>query len=358
MERKIRLSKKLEYGKLLTPLPDRDSPIYRWFQMKESFSGALVKMLLNLWKPIEGLVLDPFCGAGTTMLACKEMGIDGIGLEIHPFLHFITKAKIQEYDVARLKDFFPKVLTSSHVDRVEVPPLVRRVFPLKVLHQISSYRDSIDKSCDKNTRDFFRLALVRAAMRCSWVKKDGAVIKTRYRKLKPLAHELKRALTEMLEDVYRFPRSASRVHVLMGDARRIPLKNESVGAVITSPPYLFKSEYLREFSVEQWITTAPAPPAKHVINTEIPEAYFEDLSKVLAELHRVCAPKSKLCVAISDGGSKRGVIDVLSKLCDLARDAGLKVKKVVVVNERWCTTPSRKKVGILRESLVFMEKPA
>ena len=63
---KIRVSKKLEFGKLVTPIFDRNRPVYRWFQMKESFSSGLVKMLLDLWELKNEVVLDPFCGAGTT----------------------------------------------------------------------------------------------------------------------------------------------------------------------------------------------------------------------------------------------------------------------------------------------------
>ena len=39
-------------------------------------------------------VLDPFVGSGTTCLACDEMGVPSYGLEAHPFVHRVARAKL------------------------------------------------------------------------------------------------------------------------------------------------------------------------------------------------------------------------------------------------------------------------
>jgi site-specific DNA-methyltransferase (adenine-specific) len=44
-------------------------------------SIALMRWLVRLITPPGGVVLDPFCGSGTTMLACIEEGVDAIGIE-------------------------------------------------------------------------------------------------------------------------------------------------------------------------------------------------------------------------------------------------------------------------------------
>jgi site-specific DNA-methyltransferase (adenine-specific) len=45
---------------------------------------ALMRWLLRLVVPPGGLVLDPFCGSGTTLLACADEGFSGIGIEREP----------------------------------------------------------------------------------------------------------------------------------------------------------------------------------------------------------------------------------------------------------------------------------
>ncbi len=356
---RIRISKKLEYGKLVTPLPDRHVPVYRWFQMKESFSGALVKMLLDLWGSPDKPLLDPFCGAGTTLLACKEMGVNGIGLETHPFLLFVSRAKTWNYDVPSLETYLSKVLASP-TKRTSggVPPLVKRVFPLSIQREILAMKEPINAIPNEKIRDFLKMALLRTAVRCSWMRKDGAVIKTAARKIPDFRHALECLVEEMVRDLMNFPQNESAIQLIRADARHIPLKDNSVGGVITSPPYLFKSEYLREFVVEEWVAEVEHASTPSVIHTEDVEKYFSDMERVLSELYRVCVPGAKLCFVVSDGGTRKGVVEVGPTLCEVAHNIGFKAKKMVIVNERWCTTPSRKKVGILRESLLFWEKPA
>ena len=46
--------------------------------------------------PKDILVFDPFCGAATTGLACKELGIDFIGTEIEPEYCEIAVRRLKE----------------------------------------------------------------------------------------------------------------------------------------------------------------------------------------------------------------------------------------------------------------------
>jgi len=44
--------------------------------------------------PKESIIVDPFCGSGTTGLACKELGYDFIGVEIDGIYCNITKERL------------------------------------------------------------------------------------------------------------------------------------------------------------------------------------------------------------------------------------------------------------------------
>jgi hypothetical protein len=43
---------------------------------------ALMRYLLTLVTPPGGIVLDPFAGSGTTLVACAELGLSAIGVEL------------------------------------------------------------------------------------------------------------------------------------------------------------------------------------------------------------------------------------------------------------------------------------
>jgi len=57
---------------------------------------ALMRYLCTLTKtPTGGIVLDPFCGSGTTLMACKETGRKYIGIEIEKEYVEIAKCRLR-----------------------------------------------------------------------------------------------------------------------------------------------------------------------------------------------------------------------------------------------------------------------
>jgi DNA modification methylase len=150
-----------------------------------------------------------------------------------------------------------------------------------------------------------------------------------------------------------------------------------VSTVITSPPYLRKEEYIHAYAFEEWLFGLDELKPEELIGVRAKDApegdfprivcredeplgaklYFKDMFDFLLELHRVCKPRAKVCIVTSDGCFREGVVEVCVRLSELAEEAGFKPKKAVIVNERWCTTPSRRKLGIMRESLLMWEKP-
>jgi len=49
------------------------------------------------------IVLDPFCGSGTTLVQSNELGMHAIGLDISAFNAMISNAKIEKHDISQLK---------------------------------------------------------------------------------------------------------------------------------------------------------------------------------------------------------------------------------------------------------------
>ncbi len=46
------------------------------------------------------IVLDPFCGSGTTLVQASELGLHGIGVDISVFNTFISNIKVGRYDIS------------------------------------------------------------------------------------------------------------------------------------------------------------------------------------------------------------------------------------------------------------------
>jgi site-specific DNA-methyltransferase (adenine-specific) len=57
----------------------------------------LMQYLVKMITPPNGIVLDPFCGSGTTGVACKIEGLDFVGMEQDPEYYKIAQSRINNY---------------------------------------------------------------------------------------------------------------------------------------------------------------------------------------------------------------------------------------------------------------------
>lgn len=63
---------------------------YGWLRLTPAHSIHLISDLLNIESGKEPVVLDPFCGTGTTALVCAERGIECDTTDINPFLRYVA----------------------------------------------------------------------------------------------------------------------------------------------------------------------------------------------------------------------------------------------------------------------------
>lgn len=76
-------------------LSTQDRPIHDWFRFVLAFPPHLVRKYLEEFSPKkDSVVLDPFCGTGTTLIESKFRGFSSIGIEANLFAHFSSQVKV------------------------------------------------------------------------------------------------------------------------------------------------------------------------------------------------------------------------------------------------------------------------
>lgn len=364
---------------LATFKPNKNIPIHRWFYFKEGFSRDLVVMLLEELGVSEGeVVLDPFVGSGTTPLTCMEEGFTGVGVDASPLAVFVSLAKTRIYDPSELRKALDRCLSTTPRRSVlpdGLSPIVRKAFPLRNLEELFSLKKTIEEIDAEDARIFLGLALMNASVKASYIFRDGAVLRFVKRPVPPLRTIFRRIAQSMIEDVKRVRFKSGPAVILQGDARRLDqIEDESVDAVITSPPYLNKIEYTRVYEVELEIFFGKkvqdlirsyiglvGREARRVIPglEDLPDSaklYFSDIMDALEEMWRILKDGGRAALVVAGGVYPDRVVESDHILADLARQAGFKVEKIRVIGKRVATSGRVHRIGAARESIIYLTK--
>jgi len=254
------INKTDEYGLLISPVRDHDKPIYNWFTFKHSYSKELVEKLVNKFNLSKGSwVLDPFSGGGTTMLACKELGINSKGFDILPFSVFLSNVKTRKYDPDKFKQQL-KIFSHSRKNKtanINLPAIriVNRAFSSEVKKELLYLKYKINKLSDPIVRDFFMLGLLSILESVSNTSKAGGFLRIVNKIVsgKEVKLNFIAKIEKMIDDVEKTRPNKlfnnAKANTELSDARKLSTKKR-FDAIITSPPYPNRHDYTRIYGLE------------------------------------------------------------------------------------------------------------
>ncbi len=80
---------------------NKSLPVHRWVPWIAGYSAPFVDDVISkyLSRRQTGVVLDPFCGVGTTLLQAVRRGYDAIGFEINPYPSLAARVKLNAADI-------------------------------------------------------------------------------------------------------------------------------------------------------------------------------------------------------------------------------------------------------------------
>ncbi|MDR3343510.1 MAG: site-specific DNA-methyltransferase [Treponema sp.] len=133
-------------------------PIHRWFRYSAGFSAEWVKKIIKKYAKTGSMILDPFAGSGTTLVAANELSILSLGYEKHYFVRRIAETKLHySVDFNYLDKLYNEIITLSASDDFDFetqPDLLKRCYAPEVLETLVSIKNNFLKIAD-NTCDLF-----------------------------------------------------------------------------------------------------------------------------------------------------------------------------------------------------------
>ena len=398
---------RLDLRRAVTPQSLTKVPIHRWFVFPHSFGRELVWDLLAEWGLGPGdCLLDPFVGAGTTLLAAKERGIAATGVDLSPLAVFVSRTKLRDYAVPELHEALARILrraTQSDFSGTSTEAeILHRWFTPHVLQRLQALKMAISFETQAQIRDFFLLGLLAILSEFSLVSRDGGWLRWRPSggDANAVLPRFQTQIRNMLADLERvkFPGSnPCEYQVFLGDARDLNIGGE-YAAVITSPPYPNRHDYSRIFNVElcfafmdpskvkelrqqSFRSHVEARPREYHGTIEMPESYwklrdnlqekkvdkrvlrmldgyFQDLFITLISLKSRLKRGAKLAFVVGNVRYKGAMVYVDDLLAYLAKKAGYQWIETLIVRYRGNSAQQMGHYGreAARESIVVIQK--
>jgi hypothetical protein len=249
----------------------KDRPVHDWYRFVLSYPPHLVRQLIERFHLDQtDLLLDPFCGTGTTLIEAKLQGIPSIGCDAHPLAVLVSRVKTRFVLNCRdLRIALRRILATGERQMLRhnltgngyrLTDDEQRLLPAgfmseRPLLRLLILRDGIERHAkDEAARNFFFVALSHVIARGAGNFAFGPEIyrtrpKEDYDVLGHFARHAELMIFE-LEGLQKAgtERVASDVHA--DDARELRTISAPVSAVITSPPYPNEKDYTRTTRVE------------------------------------------------------------------------------------------------------------
>lgn len=411
----------------------KDSELYPYYA---GFSEAFVADAFGWLKLDGGTVLDPWVGAGTTTRAAKNFQVNSVGFDLNPVMVLVAKAEqLDRADAQVLAPLAKKIVAYSEAIRPRRKNLPLEIFFAEAPAQwisaiaLAVWVHLVDEELPTEHSKglhavsplpalfFVGLFNVTRALLAPLNTSNPTWIRTPSQPDQRIHVSRRSIFNAFIEEVNRLaglafcrPVVANKdalASIYVADSRALPLEDESVQGVVTSPPYCTRLDYGRATMPELLILESiglacyeesrlslmgaavtrneeilPVRPDWGETCTFLLEqiyhhsskasktyyyrshyTYFRDIAKSVTEIARVLTKNGKACVVVQDSYYKEIHNDLPKIFTEMAAGAGLeKVGEYVYEKRRsMCrinsgTTPYRASRVPLETVILFHKR--
>lgn len=286
------------------------------------FIPEIPRQLIELYSPQKpALVLDPFCGSGTTLVEAISLGFDAVGIDVNPLACLISRVKTTPLPRGFCQTA-NQIVENARVRvakrEIQVPPIPRldHWFNPNVQNALAALRHEINLVGIPSLKEALQVALSSIIVKVSnqesdtryaAIEKDIAAkdvfqafnlaTSRMYQKMVPFWNTLDKCLGKKMGKAIILNKD-----ILSVKPEDLPFK---IGLVVTSPPYPNAYEYWLYHKYRMyWLDMEPKAVLEHEIGarphyfkTEPQDEHdFErQMTKVFSLLSHVMILGSKAC---------------------------------------------------------------
>ena len=293
------------------------------------FVPQIPRSLIQLFQPIvNGPVLDPFCGSGTTLVESQAKGIASLGIDVNPIAALVSTVKTNPPH-QEISPTATRLSAAAEVSTDGTSPNIPRLahwFSPGATLALAKLTKLLDGVSDPKVYDALRVALSRIIVRVSRQDSD-----TRYAAVDRCVEEA---------DVYRlFVESARTLDTVFGLERSDMFREwapcrvlhrdvltvephelpDRYGLVVTSPPYPNAYEYWLYHKYRMyWLGEDPIAVRKAEIgarpnyfrrNPATPDDFRKQMTSCFRLFRKTTLPYALVCMIIGRSVIRGETID-------------------------------------------------
>ncbi len=283
------------------------------YPYKGKFHPQMIRALLNIIGLNKGdTVLDPFIGSGTTAVEAQLLGINCVGIDISPLCVLQSKVKTESIEV------LPEIL--------EWKEKILRKIGINLFNLNDKDLDkAIEDIPNEKVRNFYLMAKLVAISDNARRKKD---FNKAFRKNLDL---MILSVKDYVDVVKELDLELGKVEIKVGDSRNLPLQDNSIDGIVTSPPYSIALDYIANdahalsslgYNLKELREEFIGVRGKGQRRIDL---YNEDMKKSLKEMFRVLKPQKYAAIIIGNATYQGKEIKTVEFIIDYAEKIGFKL---------------------------------
>lgn len=285
------------------------------YPYKGKFHPQMIRALLNIIGLDKGdTVLDPFIGSGTTAVEAQLLGINCVGVDISPLCVLQSRVKTESIQV------LPEILEWKD-------EILKKVGVNLFNLDSNALNKVIDSIPNEKVRNFYLMAKLVAVSDNKRRKRDFT------NSFKKNLDKMIFSVKDYIDIVKELNLTLGKVDIRVGDTRNLPLKDNSIDGIVTSPPYSIALDYVSNdahaletlgYDLKELREEFIGVRGKGQRRIDL---YNEDMKRSLEEMYRVLKPGKYAVIVIGNATYQGKEIKTVEFIIDYAEKIGFKLVK-------------------------------